>query len=675
MSSVPMLDSGPSTSLARRIVSGLSRLRNRHFLLMDWVVLSLLPAIALFLRVDEFDKLRPYFLALAIYTVTAMTIRLLVFFGAGLYSRCWRYATVDELFHIGVAGGVSTAILCGLFTLISFFTSSLPYLSVPRSLPLIDGLLTVFVIGGMRFSVRLAHRWLALSPTTNARRVLIVGAGNAGQRIVRDILVNPQIDLHPIGFLDDNAHLQGLKILNLPVLGGRDSLPTVVRDQAIDQVIIAIPSASGKEIRHYMTLCKEANVPAKTIPSMSAILEDRVQVNDLRDIDLEDLLRRDPVQTDVAAVRQLVAGKRVLVTGAGGSIGSELCRQILRIGPSEMALLGHGENSIFDIHNELQQLQSGYVNQLTATPTRIQAFIADIREAHRISKIVAEFKPDIIFHAAAHKHVPLMEMNPTEAIANNVMGTKNLVQAAMNAGVRNFVMISTDKAVNPTSIMGASKRAAELIVLQTARNSGYPYVVVRFGNVLGSRGSVVPTFKRQLAKGGPLTVSHPDMTRYFMTIPEAVLLLLQAAVLGKGGEVFMLDMGSPVKIVDLAQDVIRLSGLEVGRDIEIVYTGIRPGEKLYEELFVPGELYQPTHHQKVFIAANASSRIPDALPWVIEDMEHAIMTGRRQDVIDCLHTLIPEFQPDEFRQGKPTPVNHAVVYTMNHAHAGHINGA
>jgi FlaA1/EpsC-like NDP-sugar epimerase len=397
-----------------------------------------------------------------------------------------------------------------------------------------------------------------------------------------------------------------------------------------------MPTAPGRAIRAVVETCERAGLRAKIIPGIYEMLDGTVSVNQLRDVQIEDLLRRKAVRTNTAAVAELVRGRCVLVTGAGGSIGSELCRQIVRFEPSELILVGNGENDIFCIEAELRAaLPAG---------TRLTQVIADIRFADRINAILRQSRPEIVFHAAAHKHVPLMELNPAEAITNNVIGTRNLLRAALEAGVQHFVMISTDKAVNPTSIMGASKRVAELLVHQAARSSGRAFLAVRFGNVLGSSGSVVLTFKQQIARGGPVTVTHPDMCRFFMTIPEAVQLTLQAATLGRGGEVFTLDMGEPVKIVDLARDMITLSGLEVGRDIEIVFTGPRPGEKLYEELFVAGETYQRTVHEKIFVACDASNFVPQAFGEHLAALERAAHHDDRPGILQELHALVPQLQ-------------------------------
>ncbi|MGB4804106.1 MAG: nucleoside-diphosphate sugar epimerase/dehydratase, partial [Anaerolineae bacterium] len=477
----------------------------------------------------------------------------------------------------------------------------------PRSLPLLDGLLTLALVGVARYGTRIAERLDQVHHgRANTTRTLIVGAGAAGLMIVREIQSNPHANLLPVGFVDDEPDKLNTFIRGVRVLGSRVELRQLLKETRAGLVVIAMPTAPGKVIREIVAVCEQAQAPIKIIPGLYELLDGTVSVNQLRTVQIEDLLRRESVQIDGAAVQALLRGKRVLVTGGGGSIGSELCRQILRCNPAELVILGHGENSVFEIGNEL--LRTLAKAPRAVAPPLVRSVIADVRFPERLQAIFDEVRPQIVFHTAAHKHVPLMEANPSEAITNNVLGTRNVLAAAQAVGVERFVMISTDKAVNPTSIMGASKRVAELQVREAAAVSGRPYVAVRFGNVLGSRGSVVLTFKQQIAAGGPVTITDPEMTRFFMTIPEAVQLVLQASVLGNGGEVFMLDMGEPVRILDLARDLIELSGLREGRDIDIVVTGMRPGEKLYEELFVPGETYQPTAHEKIMIAARASQR-------------------------------------------------------------------
>jgi FlaA1/EpsC-like NDP-sugar epimerase len=612
------------------------QLRNRHLFVLDVLLLPLATYLSYVLRLERFD-IAPFWISCLLFGLAATGITVFVFKTSGLYARYWRYASVDELLLLIGATTVSVvaaSLVTAVFAWLLFYG-----FFYPRSIPLIFLLLAIVVTAGPRLLLLLLARYQTTKECQNnvQRPVLIMGAGDAGAMIVREIRQNPHLGLKVVGLLDDDSQKQGMSIYGLPVLGGREQIPTLVPRLGVKQVIIAMPAVAGKVIREIVALCDKTAVSTKIVPGIYEILDDAVSVNQLRDIDIEDLLRREPVQTDIRAMQNSLKGKRVLVTGSGGSIGSELCRQILRCHPSELILLGHGENSIFEIYHELRRWQ--------IAGTALRPIIADVRFAKRIQAIFAQTNPQIVFHAAAHKHVPLMELNPAEAVTNNVIGTHNVLQAAQKIGVERFVMISTDKAVNPTSIMGVSKRVAELLVHQAAQKSGRAYVAVRFGNVLGSRGSVVLTFKQQIAAGGPVTVTSPEMTRYFMTIPEAVQLVLQAAVLGKGGEVFVLDMGEPVKIIDLARDIIELSGLEVGRDIDINIIGCRPGEKLYEELFVNGEVYHRTRHEKIYIAGNASSLIPHDLAEAVDSLKASAMHNDRLAIIRGFQVLVPEYTP------------------------------
>jgi len=468
----------------------------------------------------------------------------------------------------------------------------------------------------------------------------VIGAGDAGAMIVRELRRNRQLGLEVVGFIDDDPAKRGARIAGVPVLDNRGALAAMIARHGIRHAIIAMPTAPGGVLREVVRRCGEAGIPTQTVPGLFEIIGGQVTVRQLRDVQIEDLLRRAPIRTDLAAVAALVRGKRVLVTGAGGSIGGELCRQLLRCAPGELFLLGHGENSIFEIHNELQRLASGLSAVAGIPPTRFRPIIADVRFPARLHGVFAAHRPEVVFHAAAHKHVPLMEAHPAEAVANNVLGTRNVLAAAVAAGVERFVLVSTDKAVNPSSVMGATKRVAELLVHRAAAQTGRDYMVTRFGNVLGSRGSVVLTMRRQIAAGGPVTVTHPAMTRYFMTIPEAVQLVLQAAALGRGGEVFVFDMGQPVKIDDLARDLIRLTGAG-RRGVEIVYSGIRPGEKLYEELFAPGEVYTRTRHPQIFIASDVDRAVPPDLADAVAALERACERDDTAALLAGLRLLVP----------------------------------
>lgn len=639
-------------SLARRLLN----VRNRHMALVDLVLLPLAAFLAFSLRLDAV-VIRPHLFSLLIYAITAPLIKIPVLYLMGIYARFWQYASVEEVVVLGwaaiIGAAAQGAILVGVAAPLQIVDP------IPRSIPLIDVFTTLACVAGPRFILRLAtqkaqQRAKDTQPHVSPQRVLIAGAGDAGALVLREIEANPQTGLVPVGFVDDDPGKQGLYIRRRRVLGSCQEIPSLVRRYHVDQVIISMPRASGQAIRRIVNLCDAVGVRARIIPGVYELLTDEAPLRHIRNVQIEDLLRREPVQTDVEQVAALLRGRRVLVTGAGGSIGSELCRQIVRCQPAALVLLGHGENSIFEIHNELSRSLS---KREAAGSMKIELIpvIADVRFADRLQMIFERYRPEIVFHAAAHKHVPLMESNIEDAITNNVLGTRNLVEVSMARGVTHFVLISSDKAVNPTSIMGASKRVAEQIVQAAAQRSGQCFVAVRFGNVLGSRGSVVPFFQKQIAAGGPVTVTHPEVRRYFMTIPEAVQLVLQAATLGKGGEVFVLDMGEPVRIVDLARDLIRLSGLEPGRDIEMRFTGLRPGEKLFEELFLASETYAPTRHHKIFVYRNglpaegtAASEVRTTQdPLDIAGLDALIAAAHRGDraqIRDLLRMMVPEYQ-------------------------------
>ncbi|MEG4111987.1 MULTISPECIES: polysaccharide biosynthesis protein [unclassified Microcoleus] len=631
----------------KRISKVLVGLRTRHFLIIDAICLAIAPLFALAIRLDDTLTLAPYLNSLALVTVLFVAVKLAVFYAGGFYKRYWQYAGLEEMAQITMLIGISLAGEIILFQELYQLNNS-PIANLPRSLPLLDAIISFLLVAAIRFSIPALERWNQKPWKVQQRdRVLIVGAGSAGTSLMQTMQRSPEVGLDPIAFIDDDPKKISKQIGRLTVVGNRCNIPEVVRSLNIGKVMIAIPSAPGKEIREIVEICQSIGIPTSTLPGLNEIIKGRVSLGSLREVQIEDLLRRAPIQTDTQKVLGLIGGKKVLITGAGGSIGSELCRQILKCAPAAIIIVGHGENSVFNIQQELTKVLSELkkTSQTKTALTRLTAFIADIRLIDRLEYVFEKNRPDIIFHAAAHKHVPMMELNSPEAITNNVRGTKNLLDLALKYNVEHFVMISTDKAVNPTSIMGASKRVAEMLVLQAAKKSKNPFVVVRFGNVLGSRGSVVPTFKRQIAEGGPITITHPDICRYFMTIPEAVQLVLQAAVLGGGGEVFMLEMGEPIRIFDLAKDLIRLSGYEVGQDIEIAFTGLRPGEKLFEELFIPGEQYNRTKHEKILSLGNASRIVKENIDLEVEALCQA---GDRNDtnlIVSMLQQLVPEYVP------------------------------
>ncbi|WP_181256781.1 polysaccharide biosynthesis protein [Merismopedia glauca] len=635
--------------MVNKLLKRLLCLNNSHFLTIDAIVFSIAPLLALVLRLDDQFDLATYKSSLILVTVIFLTTKLSLLYSCGVYKRYWRYASIDELTQLSVL--MLAAVVLQSLIFYALHQSMVIPEHIPRSLPLMDGILSLLLIGGLRFSIRATERINQQRDRPQAaERLLIIGAGNAGVHLVQEMQRNPHLGCEPVAFVDDDPHKLNLRIRGITVVGNHQQIPEAVGKLDIDRAIVAMPSVSGQVIREVVKICQSINLKTSTIPSISEIINGRLGLSNLRDIQIEDLLRREPIVTEVQKVAQFIQGKKILITGAGGSIGSELCRQILKCHPTEMILVGHGENSVFNIQQELARiigtLEEENFNQ--GQLTHLEGLIADIRSASRLEHIFKKYQPDMIFHAAAHKHVPLMELNSPEAITNNVLGTKNLVDLARKYNIKNFLMISTDKAVNPTNIMGASKRVAEMLVLDAARQSGNQYIVVRFGNVLGSRGSVVPTFKKQIAAGGPITVTHPEICRYFMTIPEAVQLVLQASVLGRGGEVFMLDMGKPVKIVDLAKDLIALSGYEVGKDIDIIFTGLRPGEKLYEELFIPGEKYEPTEHPKILKLGNASRIVPEVLPNSVSDLCTAANQNNSPLIVFLLKQLLPEYAPKNY---------------------------
>jgi FlaA1/EpsC-like NDP-sugar epimerase len=550
-------------------------------------------------------------------------IRVATNYVMGLYYHLWKYFGMREMISVVYATSVGSAV----FILTVYLTNNAYF---PRSIFIIEWALMLIAFLTIRSSRRFSQTIINVTKRSK-QRALIIGAGDAGQNLVREILKFPENSYMPIGFIDDDRRKLKAKINGVKVFGDRNVIPTVVKEWEIDIIIISIPSAKAKVIRDIVEICAKTKAEIKIIPSIQEIISGNVKVENIREIQIEDLLGRKPVVIDDSELNNLIRNKVIMVTGAGGSIGSELCCQLSKFNPGKMILLGHGENSIFKISSTLNELYP---------ELDIVRVIADIKDRNAIERVFNQLRPELVFHAAAHKHVPLMEENLCEAIMNNVYGTKILVEMADKYGVEKFVNVSTDKAVNPTSIMGTTKRLVELIVKSYNKFSKTAYMTVRFGNVIGSRGSVIPIFKEQIKKGGPVTITHPEMTRYFMTIPEAVQLVMQASAIGKGSEIFVLDMGEPIKITDLATNMITLSGFSE-KDIPIVYTGIRDGEKLHENLFMETENIAKTDHDKIMV-----SYVEIDYDSFVHDIEGLIQFTRDFDIDNmnrALAKLIPTY--------------------------------
>ena len=573
-----------------------------------------------------------YYLPQALWMmVITLLVKPVVYYSFGLYRRVWAYASTKEL-RLIIAAVTTASVIVSVIMVV--LTTLQLYEGFPRSVLAIDWLLSILAVGGLRFTLRLLgeSRSKAMDSKGQVKRVLIVGAGDAGALVLREMQKNLQLNQVPVCFVDDDPAKQNQQIHDVPVVGTLKDIGRVVDIKRINEVIIALPSAPGKVVRQVSDICRLKGVPFRTMPGVYELIGGKINVGRLREVEITDLLRRTPVRIDEHLVGSSLSGRRVLITGAGGSIGRELCRQVARWRPSELILLGHGENSIFATLLDLEGVYPGLP---------IHPIIADVRNLDRLSAIFENQMPNMVFHAAAHKHVPLMEINVEEAITNNVMGTRNIVDVSMSYDVERLVMISSDKAIRPSSVMGATKRMAEMLVLDAAHRSGRAFSAVRFGNVLGSRGSVVPLFKRQILRGGPVTVTHPDMKRYFMTIPEAVHLVLQASAMGEGGEVFVLMMGEQIRILQLAEDIIRLSGLEPGKDIEIVFTGIRPGEKLSEDLWDKWANFDTTNHPDIVRLDDQDFISGTELKNVVGELDYLAREGDANAIVSLLDGIIP----------------------------------
>lgn len=597
-------------------------------IMIDGIAWSLITYVAFYLRLENaaFKNFNDIMLLSAII----IPVKFLIVIFNGHYKISWRYSSFSDFIR------PSLSIL--IFTLIYYLIIALSYerLLIPRTVPAIDAALTIIAFLAIRIMAQIVNRFKKSNHDEphESKNVIIAGAGESGTMIAKEMHRQKGLGMNPIGFLDDDPDKQNQRISGIPMLGKIPDLKKVIAATHPDEIIIAMPSESGKIIREIFKTANEANIDCRTIPGLQEIISGVVSIEQLRKVQVEDLLRRKPVKLNTENIAAYLKGKRILVSGAGGSIGSEIVRQIKRYFPEQITLVGRGENSIHEIYRECMR-QSDFL--------KVDAKITDLRDKRSLEKIFQEAKPEVVFHAAAHKHVYLMERNPAQAILNNVIGTKNLVDLSLKYKVNTFVNISTDKAINPTSVMGASKRIAEFIVenASTKINDSQSYVSVRFGNVLGSRGSVVPIFKEQIRRGGPITITHPDMVRYFMTIPEASQLVLQAGALKMNGAVFVLDMGEPVKIVDMARDLIRLSGLEPDIDIKIQFTGIRPGEKLFEELLNAEEGSTMTQHEKIFIARQNGS-IKD-LDTKLDKLFAAAESGDELQIRKMIKNIVPTY--------------------------------
>ena len=629
--------------------SGLRDALIRHRALVSLLIHVLLFSIAFFFAFGlrfNFANFNRWFVPYFLHFLPAMAlIKTIVFWRMKLFRGTWRYVGMRDLWSITMATHLSVFCFVVLYfitvnstTLLEYIRDTYPWApsKFPDSVFLLDWGTTIGFVCGARLLVRLYHEEIRQVTSAGSRQCLILGAGDTGEALLREILRMRVERYRIVGFLDNDPAKQGTQIHGVPVLGRIAEARSFCERHQIEELLLALPGASQKALRSIVEQCAGMNVLFRTIPAMEAVIEGTVKVSQIRDVNIKDVLGRAQVRLDEAGIRDYIHGEKVLVTGAGGSIGSELCRQISRYRPGKLVLVEQAENNLFEIDRDLQRL---FPNM-----PRV-CFVADICDAKRIDRILRVERPALIFHAAAHKHVPMMESNVGEAVKNNILGTQTMADAAKEHAVQRFVMISTDKAVNPTSVMGCTKRVAEMYIQQLRAGSATQFMTVRFGNVLGSSGSVIPIFTKQIASGGPVTVTDPGMTRYFMTIPEASQLVLQAGVMGKDGDIFVLDMGEPVKIVDLARQMITLSGLRPGEDIEIQFTGIRPGEKLYEELSVAGENMGKTTHDKIYVWRNKK----EDWPRVRRLMEDLIAHADDQDPGELrrgLMGIVPEFRPE-----------------------------
>ena len=602
-------------------------MRSAFIFFADIILINLAAVGALLLRF-EFTLPREYFSNYISMAVATTLVMVFIFWFFGLYNSLWRYASVDELVNIVLANLVGGAGVVIVF----FFTRT----NMPRSFFILFVILSTILTGGLRFGYRFLRQVKSIDNTfqENRERALIVGAGEAGAMVAKEMQSSKLPGIYPVAFADDDKAKQRLNIHGVRVMGRIKDVPGIAERESIDEIIIAIPTLGPAKRKEVVSICKETKCKLRILPGVYELIDGKVTVSQLREVDVKDLLGREAVETDIDEMCEYIAGKTVLVTGGAGSIGSELCRQIAKYEPERIVIADINENSSYEFQRELER---------KFPELKLSMHIASMRDRKRMEALFKRYKPHKVFHAAAHKHVPLMEKDPLEAIKNNVFGTLNVVELSHQYGVKKFVMISTDKAVNPTSVMGATKRIAEKIIQAKNKESQTDFVAVRFGNVLGSNGSVIPIFKKQIANMGPVTVTHKDIIRYFMTIPEAVSLVLQAGAMAKGGEIFVLDMGEPVRIYDLARDLIRLSGYEPGKDIKIEFTGLRPGEKLFEELLMDEEGIEKTENSKIFIGKANNIKMADIEANL--KMLEEIAESENQHIVDAaLMKLVETYQ-------------------------------
>ena len=641
--------SGPANST--RELTWLETTLHRHRLASHIVLHALLFALALLLAylvrfdIPGAERMPSHWLTSSFLPLLPVFVllKLLIFGRLRLFRSGWQYASIRDVVSIVIGAWCFLGVMWVLVMVFRhmprwFERQPLGILaSYPQGVLLLDFFATVFLVCSARLAYRLYHEELRPASAEGVRRVLIVGAGNAAETVIREILRMREERYRVVGLVDDDRSKAGLYIHGVPVLGPCEDIRRVCEEQDVQEIIIAMPSAAQKQLRRVVGLCSGTQLKFQSLPSVSDLIAGRMTVSQIRPVDINDLLSRQAVELDTEAVARFLRDRRVLITGAGGSIGSEMCRQVCRYEPKELILVEQAETPLFEIENELRA---------DHPEIPLTAVICDIFDRGRVMEVWGRHRPEVVIHAAAHKHVPLMERNPCEAIKNNILGTRNVADASCDHGVGEFVMISTDKAVNPSSVMGVSKRVAEMYTQALNGRDGCKtqFKAVRFGNVLGSSGSVVPTFRRQIAAGGPVTVTHPEMTRYFMTIPEASQLVLQAAATGAGGQIFLLNMGEPVKIVDLARNMITLSGFRPDEDIEIVFTGIRPGEKLFEELRTDGEDVEPTVHPKILIWMHAAV-LWEEVQKAYRQMEALQNCPDRRQIVTALKAIVPEYEP------------------------------